>query len=325
MRILSRIATPVIRTWLRHVFVPPSLPKAARHLNEVINKYEPELLHAMRVPYEGMITALAVSNPKTPKIPLLLSIWGNDFSLHAPANQQMAALTHQTMTIADALHTDCFRDQTYARAWGFGSNKPAIVLPGAGGIQLDVFYPQDEREPTVINPRGLRTYVRNDTFFKAIPLVLDRHQGVKFICPNMHGRPEALGWIENLGIQDAVDLLPPQSRSKMADLYRQAQIAISPSIHDGTPNSLLEAMACGCFPIAGDIESIREWITPGGNGFLINPDDPEDLASAILDALGNPELRTKAMEANAAIIRERAEYTSVMERAEEFYRQLIAW
>ena len=323
--VIRRLATPGIRTLLRHVFVPPRLPKAALHLSELINKFKPELLHAMRVPYEGMTTALAVSNPATLKTPMLVSIWGNDFTLHAQANQRMVNLTRQTMEIADALHTDCFRDLAYARLWGFEPSKPAVVLPGAGGIQLDVFYSHDEeRKSVVINPRGFRTYVRNDTFFKAIPLVLDRCQGVKFICPNMKGQPEAERWIENLAIKDAVDLLPPQPRSKMAGLYRQAQIAISPSIHDGTPNTLLEAMACGCFPIAGDIDSIREWIIPGDNGLLINPDDPEDLANAIIEALGNPILRGNAIKENLAIIRERAEYTSVMQKAENYYRQLTA-
>jgi len=324
-RVLRRLATPRIRTLFRHVFVPLSLPKAALHLSELINKVKPDLLHAMRIPYEGMLTALAVSNPATPKVPMLISIWGNDFTLHAPANYQMSNLTRKTMAIADALHTDCYRDQAFARLWGFDSTKPTVVLPGAGGIQLDVFYShEDKREPIVINPRGLRTYVRNDTFFKAIPIVLNHHQGVNFVCPNMQGQPEAEGWIKKLNIKDAVDLLPPQTRFKMASLYRQAQIAISPSIHDGTPNTLLEAMACGCFPIAGDIDSIREWISPGGNGLLINPGDPDDLANAIIEALGNPMLRGNAMIENAAIIRERAEYTSVMQKAENYYQQLIA-
>ena len=34
-------------------------------------------------------------------------------------------------------------------------------------------------------------------------------------------------------------------------------------MHDGTPNTLLEGMACGCLPVAGDLDSIREWLKPG--------------------------------------------------------------
>ena len=41
----------------------------------------------------------------------------------------------------------------------------------------------------------------------------------------------------------------------MAALFRQAQVMLSITTHDGTPNTLLEGLASGCFPIAGDIES----------------------------------------------------------------------
>lgn len=44
----------------------------------------------------------------------------------------------------------------------------------------------------------------------------------------------------------------------MAYLFRLADVTVSLSEDDGTPNTLLEAVACGCFPIAGDIESVRE-------------------------------------------------------------------
>ena len=70
--------------------------------------------------------------------------------------------------------------------------------------------------------------------------------------------------------QHAVELLPPLSHAQMAEVFRRAQIVASPSIHDGTPNTLLEGIACGCFPVAGDLESIREWITPNENGLLFD-------------------------------------------------------
>jgi glycosyltransferase involved in cell wall biosynthesis len=108
----------------------------------------------------------------------------------------------------------------------------------------------------------------------------------------------------------------------MAELFRGSQIAISPSTHDGTPNTLLEAMASGCFPIAGDIESLREWITSGVNGLLVDPGDPAALAKAILLALRDPEMRRRAAQSNRELIRQRAEYHHVMRQAEKFYRQV---
>jgi glycosyltransferase involved in cell wall biosynthesis len=178
--------------------------------------------------------------------------------------------------------------------------------------------------PLLVNPRGFRPgSVRNDTFFRAIPLVLERNRRVMFACAAMQDQKEAIQWVEKLKIKDHVRLLPYLPQPQLWDLFRRAQASISISEHDGTPNSLLEAMACGCLPIAGDIESIREWITPGVNGLLVEPSSPQSLAEAILLALANPELRASAAEKNLEIIRQRAEINAVRASTEVFY-QLLA-
>jgi glycosyltransferase involved in cell wall biosynthesis len=139
----------------------------------------------------------------------------------------------------------------------------------------------------------------------------------------MKGQAEAEKWVNSLDIGGSVELLPRQTRTEMGALFRQAQVVVSPSTHDGTPNTLLEAMACGCTPVAGDLDSIREWITPGINGLLVDPGDPQELAEAICEVLGNPELRIRARDLNQVIIRERAEYNGVMEAAHSFYTRLL--
>jgi glycosyltransferase involved in cell wall biosynthesis len=105
-------------------------------------------------------------------------------------------------------------------------------------------------------------------------------------------------------------------------VFRRAQIVASPSIHDGTPNSLLEGIACGCFPVAGDLESIREWITPNENGLLFDSNDAQSIANMICSAIENKNLRDKAAGLNKEIILARAEYGMNMKRAEEFYKEI---
>jgi glycosyltransferase involved in cell wall biosynthesis len=82
-------------------------------------------------------------------------------------------------------------------------------------------------------------------------------------------------------------------------------------------------MACGCFPVVGDIESLREWITQGENGFLVDPADPQGLADAICEGLQSPKLRDQAQKKNARLIAERAEYHEAMRQATEFYHSLL--
>jgi Glycosyltransferase len=309
-----------LRTAIRQWFGPITIRRAADRLRGFIERVKPDLIHAMRIPYEGMLAADAYTGR-----PLVVSIWGNDFTLHAPSTRLMGYYTRWTMQVADALHTDCRRDVRLAREWGFGEEKLALVAPGNGGVRTDVFYPppQPVEEPVIINPRGFRPYVRNDAFFKAIPLVLEKHSKARFIFALMAGESQAHQWMQELKIEHAVELLPSLSHPKMAEVFRRAQIVASPSLHDGTPNSLLEGIACGCFPIAGDLESIREWITPAENGLLFDSNDPRSIANAIVAAIENKNLRTKAAGLNQNMITARAEYGQNMQKAEEFYRKII--
>ena len=257
--------------------------------------------------------------------PLVVSTWGNDFTLHASSTRLMSHYTRWTMQVADAIHTDCWRDARLAKEWGFEPGKPALVAPGNGGIRTNIFYPPEKpvEEPVIINPRGFRPYVRNDVFFKAIPLVLAKRPDARFMFSLMAGEPQAKHWSRELSIGHAVELLPPMSHSKMAEVFRRAQIVASPSIHDGTPNTLLEGIACGCFPIAGDLDSIREWITPNENGLLFDSTDAQSIAAAILSALENKNLRHVAAGLNQEMIATRAEYKQNMQRAESFYREVV--
>jgi glycosyltransferase involved in cell wall biosynthesis len=238
----------------------------------------------------------------------------------------MSHYTRWTMQVAEALHADCHRDVRLAKEWGFGQRKSALVAPGNGGIRTQVFYPPASpvEEPIIINPRGFRPYVRNDVFFKAIPLVLTKKPDARFLFSLMAGDAQAEQWMNELGIGHAVELLPPMTHSKMAETFRRAQIVASPSIHDGTPNSLLEGIACGCFPIAGDLESIREWITHGENGLLFDPANPQSIADSLLAAIENKSLRKKTAGLNQNIIATRAEYTHNMQGAVEFYEGVFA-
>ena len=309
-----------LRLLFRQLLGPLTIPGAGRRLSAVVHHIQPDLVHAMRIPYEGMTAAAA-----NLEVPLLISVWGNDLTLHARSSPWMGTWTRRAMQAAKALHTDCQRDQRIAQKWGFNKDKPTIMIPGNGGIDPVIFHQPTEpvMEPIIINPRGFRSYVRNDIFFRSIPLVLKQVPQARFLCPSMAGEPVVENWIARLGITHAVQLLPAYSHAQMGDLFRSAAMLVSPSIHDGTPNSVLEGMACGCFPVAGRLESLQEWITPGQNGMLVDPADAQSLADGILAGLTDPGLRSRAAAANAAIISERADYDQCMSKVEVFYQNMM--
>jgi len=318
--------------WGRYVLGPLSLPFYGRQLVKIVEKVKPDLVHGMRIPFEGMLSAYTPAN-----VPLVVSIWGNDLTLHARGSAMMGSMTLRTLRRADGLMADTRRDIRLGKLWGFQAEKPTLTVPGAGGIDLSEMHRlrtgcgdvlMDDLPcglPLVINPRGFRPgSVRNDVFFQAIPMVLERNPKVYFACVAMAGQPEALNWVQRMKLGQNVRLLPYLSQAQLWDLFSRAEVSVSLSVHDGTPNSLLEAMACGCFPVAGDIESLREWITPGVNGLLVEPIKPQALADALLLALDQPELRRKAAEHNLQLITNRAEVGLVRAQVEVFYQRVVA-
>lgn len=325
-----------LRTFMRHWLGPATVSRSSRQVRTLISELKPDLVHAMRIPFEGAIAA--ASNPVAP---LLVSIWGNDFTLHASASPMMGSLTKRTLARTNALHTDNRRDTDLAKKWGFADESLQLVLPGNGGVRREVFFPGEPGQsehpalthiletlapgvPVVVNPRGFRAYVRNDTFFESIPKVMDRVPSVVFLCPSMAGQRKAEEWIERLQIGDSVHLLPTLTPSDLSVVFRRAQVSVSPSEHDGTPNTLLEAMACGAYPVAGDLQSIREWIEDGKNGTLVNPASADQLAEATAQALENAELRERAAAENIRLVETRADYEQGMRRADDFYKGLLA-
>lgn len=315
---------------IRYHLAPITLLHYGRQMKNLVEAYKPDVVHALRLPFEGMLASF------TPKeIPLVVSIWGNDLTLHSTSTSAMQRWTRRTLKRADGLIADVNRDLRLSRQWGFEPDAPTLVAPTSGGVDLlEIHHARQERSSLpvdlpenkimVINPRGLRpSYVRNDIFFQSIPLVIQHFPDVYYVCPSMAGQPEALQWVEKLGIQRHVGLLPYLNQQMLWELFFRCAITISITIHDGTPNTLLEAMACGTFPIAGDLESLREWITPGINGLLIEPDNPEALANATLLALESDKLRAQATEKNLELIRLRAETNLVQSQLQVFYQQVI--
>jgi glycosyltransferase involved in cell wall biosynthesis len=309
---------------LRHWIGPWTVSHYRNDYFSLLGRLNPDLVHALRLPFEGILASLT-----PPGIPVIVSTWGNDLTYHAQSTRKMGGVTRETLNRADGLLSDTLRDIRLAHDWGLDPSKPSLNVAGNGGIDMGEIRQVVQGispvvPPQVINPRGFRSgSVRNDTFFKAIPVVLKSRPEVQFVCPWMAGQPQAIEWINKLHIENNVRLLPMLDQYELWREFARSSLTLSVSEHDGTPNSLLEAMTIGCLPVCGDIESIREWISPRENGLLIDPGDPVALAAAILKGVDDTLLRRSAAARNLEIIRDRAEVTTVRKKVAAFY-QLVS-
>jgi glycosyltransferase involved in cell wall biosynthesis len=317
----------------RRVVGPLLATIKGRQLRRVVLRLKPDVVHGLRIPYEAM-TAMAACPPN---VPLAVSIWGNDLTLHASTNRLIGRATRRVLERADLLLADCQRDVDLAERWGLRPTTSTAVLPGGGGIDLTRL---TEADPTltsqlnelvgsshrlVLNARGLREYVRNDVLLEALSFLapeLDPRVRVVFLDA---AHDDALRRsIERHSLAKRIIVAEKHSPAEALALFRRTEVSVSITDHDGTPNSLLEAMAAGAIPVCGDLPSIREWIEPGSNGFLAAFDDPRAVADALRLALGLSRAERRAIRAkNGQIIATRAERGRTGELATQKYRRLV--
>ena len=116
----------------------------------------------------------------------------------------------------------------------------------------------------------------------AVPVRVDWY-GNKFLGPagplpySDFGRASAI--LKESGLGDTFQFHEPER--DVAEIYREADVVCLPSITEGCPNVICEAMACGCPVLASRITDIPLWIEEGVNGFLFDPQSVDSIAEAI--------------------------------------------
>jgi glycosyltransferase involved in cell wall biosynthesis len=87
--------------------------------------------------------------------------------------------------------------------------------------------------------------------------------------------------------------VPVVALAEMPDYYRLMDILVCPSLHDGLPNAVLEAMSCGLAVVGTYTGGLPDAIVNGESGLLVVPGDVQSLTQAIRDLLGDPALRAR--------------------------------
>lgn len=296
----------------------------SKEAHAVLKEFKPDVVHCLRIQNEGYI------GDWTKYHPLIMSSWGSDFTFTARRFPVHRILTRLAMRKPEVFFSDCFRDIHLAQEYGLSIAVPTHCFPGNGGIDLSLFhsgYPKIlTRERIILYTRGYSSIARIDTLFNAFRIILSRKRdpGTQLILVVSN---EALPIIERMRQKFElselyVKIISSISTKEMVHLLQISAISVSPMTSDGTPISMLEAMACGVFPVMSDLGSIREWISHGINGLLFNPDNPEDLASCLEEALDNVSLRQRAQDINSQLIIERADYNKIMPQIRELYQMV---
>ncbi len=96
---------------------------------------------------------------------------------------------------------------------------------------------------------------------------------------------------EQLGIADRINFVGWQSKEELNALYQKSNLFLFPSRHEGMPNAVLEAMACGLPVIASKIAGSEELVLHKKTGLLIESEDVESLRKGLKELMPDDQAR----------------------------------
>lgn len=311
---VRKIETP---SWLpAFIRYPLSVPAVRREAR----LFRPDIVNAHFLPNYGMIAALLGYTP------WVLSTWGSDIMLLPQRSAFHAWRTRYV--IGKASHITSDADVMTRRLAELGAQADRIhTFPY--GVDRSLFHRTDELRttggPRILSNRKLEPLYSIDTLLAAFPLVRSEAPEAELTIAgkgSMEG--ELKRQAEQTGEGKTIHFAGLVPHTELPARLHQHDIFVSVSLSDTTSVSLLEAMACGVFPIVSDIPANREWIQDGKNGYLVPTQDASALADAIARAWKNVDVRRDAADANEEIIRSRADWTENMRVVAELFDRLLS-
>jgi len=168
------------------------------------------------------------------------------------------------------------------------------VLINGSGVDLQHFaydavksikFPSFLLIARLIKDKGIGEYV------EAARLVKSRYPDVNFcLLGPLDSNPNAISALQ-IGEWEAEGVISYLGEtSDVRPALRACSVYVLPSYAEGTPRTVLEAMATGRAVITTDVPGCRETVVDGGNGFLVPPRDASALAEAMSRFIEHPEL-----------------------------------
>jgi glycosyltransferase involved in cell wall biosynthesis len=125
------------------------------------------------------------------------------------------------------------------------------------------------------------------------------------------------------GLEQRVTVLDWVNAEQRNSLLAGADVFVLPSLNEGLPMSILEAMSWGIPVVTSPVGGIPEVVQDGFNGFLVPPEDIPALANALRRLIEDEPLRLQ-MGANARVSVEHLDIRRYWEKLEGIYRAVLS-
>lgn len=297
---------------------------ASQKLEEIIREIQPDLVHSLEMQSQ---TYHVEKVRRKIKFNWAYFSWGSDLFLFKDDTKHRPKI-QKVMSTIDHFFADNYRDSRLAEELGFHHDSSG-VYPGGGGYHIrdlrPFILPVKERKLILIKGyhhwagRALHVLEAVESLGEELaPYEIYVYSAHSIVVDKIEEINEKFGWSIEYSTRKA-----EISHDELMQKFGQAKIAIGNSISDGIPNTLLESIVMGAFPIQSNPGGVSEdRITDEQNGFLIkNAENPEEIAGKIKRALTDSDLLQYAFEINQRQARGMS-YDRIRESVLSFYQDI---
>ncbi|MBM6837355.1 glycosyltransferase family 4 protein [Clostridium saudiense] len=293
--------------------------KKIRTIKKEINNIKPDIVNAHYLTSYGFLAALIGRKP------LVVSTWGSDILVTPKRNIIYKKLTEFVIKRCNLITSDSnFMTEEIIALGGEECN--IVTAPmGVDIANFNLLGRSKENKNTFLSMRTLCKNSNIEYILSAFKNVIKDKPDSKLVITNSGDmEDEILKLIKELGIESNVDFLGFINREKVEELLKNCDVYLSIPTSDSTSVNLLEAMACGIFPIVSNIPANKEWIKSEVNGLIVEELNVDKLTKIMIESLNNNSLRESAVSVNNKIISERAIWIKNMAYIRENYLKLIS-
>jgi glycosyltransferase involved in cell wall biosynthesis len=300
---------------------------AKNWLSQIIREWQPHIVHTF-----GLDSAKYYFGAHRES----RAIWvaqlrgGSDLQLshHDPA--QIPQIV-EVLSAADQIVSDNRANFRYLTEMGIAAQKFASIapVPGSGGIDIAAFAPAREI-PTSQRRVILYPKAYNSAWSLALPvlealrLCWDAIQPCEIHITAMS--PDVYMWYWTLPEAIRRCCHVEQKRIARADLLAlmgRTRVMLAPSLVDGVPNTMYEAMACGALPLLSPLETITPLVEDGKNLLFARNLYPQEIADALTRAMTDDALVDNAARLNLPLVSEIADRAQIAPRIIAYYQGLV--
>jgi glycosyltransferase involved in cell wall biosynthesis len=199
------------------------------------------------------------------------------------------------------------------------------VIPN--GVDVDKFRPSDEEQSNLvvwcgrfIEQKGLKYLMEA---FEIIVREKQHSQAKLALTGDGPLFPKIYELARKYRITDNIVFMGRLPRREIPAIINKASVYVVPSLREGMPYVLLEAMACGKAVVGSDIPGINDVITHMKNGILVPPRDSQLLAQAVLTLLDNEKPRRKLGQKARELMVEKYSWDKITSKIEKVYRETM--